>query len=212
MGFLDKFLYNNTEEIKNKVETPITPLITNTNQNVVFNDNNPFAPKQNQTSISPEDKEKWQKYFGNLFTKVKSENIEYGQFLNNIDTVIETDPTITDSNKFKFAFSFMKKAGIDKGKLLSSMDLSIKSIENDRKIIFDVDIQKRNDSILTNTNSISDKKASIQKLVDEIKQLELDIENTKEKITTKTLCYNTLSAQLMDKMKNDITGVTNYIQ
>lgn len=199
-----------------KVET-ITPLVTNTNVNnkQVFNNtngitDNMFTPAPVQPVISEQDKALWQKYFSNLYDKVKNKT-NYGQFLANIETVMETDNTLADTSKFKMSFSFMKKQGITKEMLLTSINEAIAAVENDRKTVFDTDMQSKQDKIATNNTLINEKQLAMQKLQEEIVQLKSSTEETKSKIATKTLCYNALSSQLLTKIKNDIIGVNNFI-
>ena len=202
-----------------KVEV-LTPLVTNTNaptkqqpQQAFTTDGlsgNMFAPAPVQPVISDKDKALWQKYFSDLYDQVKTKT-NYGQFLANIETVMETDNTLADTSKFKMAFSFMKKQGITKEMLLASINEAIAAVENDRKAVFEVDVKSKQDKITSNNNLINEKQLAMQKLQDEIVQLKTSTEETKNKIATKTLCYNALSNQLLTKIKNDITGVNNFI-
>lgn len=195
-----------------QVAQPVQPA-QSTAQPVVFaSQGNPFAVQPAQPVISNEDKEKWQKYFSDVFTKAKMENVEYGQFLANMETVIETDPTLPDSNRFKMSFSFMRKAGITKEQLLAAVQNAVNTVNNDKKAIFDVDMAKRAQAIDNNVKLMQSKTDAIKKLTEEIQQLEAENQNAKEKIGTKTLCYNTLSNQLLEKIKNDSAAISNYIQ
>ena len=170
-----------------------------------------FAPAQTQPVISAEDKKKYEDYFGNLYNLAKVKSANYGEFLTNIETVIETDPTLPDANKFKMAFSFMKKKGVTKEALSIALTDAINIIENDRKMVFDADINKKNANIDSNTKLVADKKLAMQKLAEEIQQLENETETIKSKISTKTYLYNSFASQLVAKIKNDLAGIQSFI-
>ncbi|MEI8364513.1 MAG: D-aminoacyl-tRNA deacylase, partial [archaeon] len=122
-------------------------------------------------------------------------------------TVIETDPTLPEANKFKMAFSFMKKKGVTKEALSIALTDAINIIENDRKLVFDADINKKNANIDSNIKLIADKKLAMQKLAEEIQQLENETETIKSKISTKTYLYNSFASQLIAKIKNDYVRI-----
>ena len=219
MGFFDgikKALYNEIpdESISDKKEK-IVPLVTNNSimpQNTQLDINNAFIAPAAQPPISEQDKKNYQLYFTALYNKAKIQCNDYGKFLADIDTIIEGDPTLPDANKFRMAFNFSKKAGVTKEKLLASINETISFIENDKINIFDKDINEKNTIIENNFKSIEIKKAAIQKLNEEISNLQLESEKTKNRITIKTILYSTLSQQLIAKIKNDIISITNYIQ
>jgi len=172
---------------------------------------NMFASAQTGPVIPEEYKKKYQDYFSALFTAAKTKSANYGEFMTNIDTVIETDPTLPDANKFKMAFSFMKKKGVTKDQLAQACNDAIAIVDNDRKTKFDVDIKAKNDSIETNNQSIMLKRQQIQKLSEEITGLEQENEQTKQKISIKTYLYNNFAIQLINKIKADLSGVQSFI-
>ena len=194
---------------------PVTPLVTNNNFQQPVNttgvSENMFAPTQAQPSISEEDKRKYQEYFNKLYSKAKTSCVEYGEFLNNIEIVTETDATLPDANKFKMAFSFMKKKGITKEQLIAALNSAVGVVETDRTTVFTKDINDKTANMENNLKLIEDKKLAIQKLSEEISQLQTDTETIKGKIATKTYFYNLFSSQLLAKIKNDVAGITNFI-
>jgi len=220
MGLFDgikKALYDEVPEAPAKPAATVTPLVTNNNVSGYpaampqSMPTNMFAPAQTQPVISAEDKKKYEDYFGNLYNLAKSKSANYGEFLTNIETVIETDPTLPDANKFKMAFSFMKKKGVTKEALSIALTDAINIIENDRKMVFDADINKKNANIDSNIKLIADKKLAMQKLAEEIQQLENETETIKSKISTKTYLYNSFASQLIAKIKNDLAGIQSFI-
>lgn len=219
MDFLKKLLYNDVPEAEQPLrQERVAPLVTNETQAqpIMFQDSgsnagNIFAAPTQTPVISDEEKQKWQNYFSKLYSETRSINKEYDQFLTNIDTVTETDPTLPDANRFRFAFNFTKKAGITKEALIASANAASQAVEHDRDAVFDKDIQKKNAAIEGNNKLILDKRNQIQTLMDEIKQLESDNQSTKEKIAVRTTCYNTFSAHLLAKIKNDIAGIMNFL-
>ena len=216
MDFLKKLLYNDVPEEEQPLrQEKVAPLVTNDTQPqpIVYQDsgNNMFATPIQAPVISDEEKQKWQNYFEKLYSETRSTNKEYDVFLTNIDTVAETDPTLPDANRFRFAFNFTKKAGITKDALIASANAASQAVEHDRNTVFDKDIQKKNAAIEGNNKLILDKKNQIQTLMDEIKQLETENQTTKEKIAVRTTCYNTFSAHLIAKIKNDIAGIMNFL-
>lgn len=225
MGFLDKVKGAFFEEVPDqKTNTPatpsaqpVTPLVTNANfQAQVPNTSglsteNMFSPQPAQPAISEEDKRKYGEYFNKLYSKAKATCAEYGEFLNNIEIVTETDATLPDANKFKMAFSFMKKKGVTKEQLLAALNNAINVVETDRTTVFTKDINEKNANIESNTKSIEEKKLAIQKLTEEINQLQTETETIKTKIATKSYFYNLFSLQLLGKIKNDAAGINNFI-
>jgi hypothetical protein len=225
MGLLDGLKKAIFEEVPdepkqaNQTQTtqPVQPLVTNTNYatNTQYvapaATGNPFAPAQTGPVISEEDKKKYQDYFSALYTAAKSKSPNYGEFLANIDTVIETDPTLPDANKFKMAFSFMKKKGVTKEQLSQSCNDAIAVVDADRKGKFDVDIKSKNDSIESNNQAIILKRQQIQKLSEEITALEQETEQIKQKISIKTYLYNNFATQLINKIKADLSGIQSFI-
>ena len=182
-------------------------------QQVFQNTDNVFGSTTNgqtQPVVTEEDKKKYQAYFTSLYNEVKTKSADYGQFLINIETATETDPTLADASKFKMAFAFMKVKGVTKERLVASVNDAINLVDNDRNK-FNQDVQEKNAAIEKNNKSISDKQLAIQKLTEEIHQLQNDNEATKERISIKTLLYNSLSQQLITKIKNDILGINNLI-
>lgn len=171
---------------------------------------NPFV-MQTAPNITEEDKKKYQDYFSVLFasTKVKSPN--YGEFITNVDIVNETDATLPEASKFKMAFSFLKKKGVLKEQLIQSCNDAITIVENDRASKFDVDISQKNATIETNNKSIAAKKQQIQKLSEEIISLENQNEEIKNKISLKTYLYNNFATQLINKIKADLSGISNHL-
>jgi hypothetical protein len=228
MGLLDgikkglKNLYEEVPDETNKANQtqqavqPTQPLVTNANYSTrqyvdPVTTANPFAPAQTGPVISEEDKKKYQDYFSALYNAAKSKSSNYGEFLANIDTVIETDPTLPEANKFKMAFSFLKKKGITKEQLSQSCNDAINIVDSDRKTKFDVDIKSRNEAIEANNQAIILKRQQIQKLSEEITALEQETEQTKQKISIKTYLYNNFSAQLINKIKADLSGIQSFI-
>lgn len=222
MGLFDglkKALYDEVpdQNAPKAAEQKVTPLVTNANfqQPVTYQStDNVFGSTTGQSAqpaISEEDKKKYQDYFSNLYTKAKAKSADYGQFLTNIETVMETDPTLADASKFKMAFSFMKKQGVTKERLVASVNDAIGIVENDRTTVFNADIQAKNANIESNNKLIADKQLAIQKLTEEINQLKTDTETIKNRISIKTLLYNSLAAQLITKIKNDLSGINNFI-
>lgn len=224
MRFLDgikKALYEEVPEEKQtpapaqtQPPQPVQPLVTNTNfgmQTAAVSTTNPFAPAQTGPVISEEDKRKYQEYFSALYTVAKTKSANYGEFLANIETVIETDPTLPDANKFKMAFSFMKKKGVTKEQLITACNDAISIVEADRKTKFDVDIKSRNESIETNNQAIANKKIAIQKLSEEITALEQANDETKQRISIRTYLYNNFATQLINKIKADFSGIQSFI-
>ena len=225
MGLLDglkKALYDEVPDEQTKQQPqqpaqPVQPLVTNTNYGNYNSAQQPnnlgnvFAPAQTGPTISEEDKKKYQDYLSALYSAAKTKAINYGEFLTNIETVMETDPTLPDANKFKMAFSFMKKRGVTKDQLAQACNDAISVVENDRKTKFDVDIQAKNNSIDSNSQTIAAKKQQIQKLSEEITALEQAIEETKQRISIKTYLYNNFATQLINKIKADFSGIQSFI-
>ena len=220
MGLFDgikKALYNDVpdESITEQRVEKVTPLVTNVNaqqpQATQFaTDSRTFgqpAPPQ----ISEEDKKNYQQYFNALYNKAKIQCSDYGKFLADVDTIVEGDATLPEANKFRMAFNFSKKTGITKERLITSVNDAVLFVENDKIAVFDTDIKQRNVNIDNNSKLIESKKLAIQKLNEEITQLQADNEKTSNRITIKTLLYTTLAQQLVAKIKNDIAGITNYI-
>jgi uncharacterized protein (DUF3084 family) len=125
--------------------------------------------------------------------------------------VVETDSTLPEANKFKMAFSFMKKKGVTKDQLSQACNDAIAIVDNDRKTKFDTDIKAKSDSIETNNQTIILKRQQIQKLSEEITGLEQENEQTKQKISTKTYLYNNFATQLINKIKADLSGIQSFI-
>ena len=142
----------------------------------------------------------------------------YDQFLSNIDIVTDADPNQPVSTKVKLAYGMMKKIA-SKDQIIDAAKSAINGIVNDRKAVFE---PKQGLKI---KEGITDKNLSIQKKLDEIKimedniklrnseieQLQIDIENSNSNIGIRLGCYDTLSTQLLEKVKDDLTGITNYI-
>lgn len=105
----------------------------------------------------------------------------------------------------------MKKQGVTKERLVASVNDAIGIVENDRTTVFNADIQAKNANIESNNKLIADKQLAIQKLTEEINQLKTDTETIKNRISIKTLLYNSLAAQLITKIKNDLSGINNFI-
>jgi len=158
-----------------------------------------------------EDKQKYQTYFSALFTSAKAKSANYGEFLTNIETVNETDATLPEVNKFKMAFSFLKKRGVLKEQLIQSCNDAIAIVENDRTSKFDVDINSKTASIENNNKTIAAKKQQIQKLSEEIVALEHENDETKNRISVKTYLYNNFATQLINKIKTDLSGISNHL-
>ena len=224
MGLFDKLKSTFMEEVPDatpapkQAAQPVAPLVTNTNfqqQQAPINTTgvteNMFAPAPAQPAISEEDKKKWQEYFNKLYSKAKITCPEYSEFLNNIETVVETDSTLPEANKFKMAFSFMKKKGVTKEQLMAALTNALGVVDTDRTTAFAKDINDKTANMENNIKLIEDKKLAIQKLSEEINQLQTDTETIKNKIATKTYFYNIFSSQLLAKIKNDVAGITNYI-
>jgi len=171
---------------------------------------NAFA-MQTGPNITEEDKQKYQTYFSALFASTRAKSTNYGEFLTNMETVVETDATLPEASKFKMAFSFLKKKGVLKEQLVQSCNDAIAIVENDRASKFDVDISQKNATIETNNKSIAAKKQQIQKLSEEIMSLEHDSEEIKNKISVKTYLYNSFATQLINKIKTDLSGISNHL-
>ena len=220
----DKFkkaLYNEVpdETTDQKQADKVAPLVTNAtmqqqpqSQPMSFNDGNGFGVQPAQPPISDQDKKNYQQYFNTLYNKAKIQCSDYGKFLADIDTIVEGDPTLPEANKFRMAFNFSKKAGVTKERLIADVNEAVAYIETDRTAVFDVDVKEKNASMENNNKLIENKRLAIQKLQDEITQLQADTEKTRSRISVKTLLYNTLAQQLIGKVKNDILGITNFIQ
>jgi hypothetical protein len=223
MGLFDglkKALYDEVPDEQKTQQQPIQQQPTSVSYNSTIpgytappmpQTTNMFAPAQTGPVISEEDKKKYQDYFSALFTVAKTKSANYGEFMTNIDTVIETDPTLPDANKFKMAFSFMKKKGVTKDQLSQACNDAIAIVDNDRKTKFDTDIKAKSDSIETNNQTIILKRQQIQKLSEEITGLEQENEQTKQKISIKTYLYNNFATQLINKIKADLSGIQSFI-
>lgn len=202
-----------------KAEKVSSPLITNTTvaQNQVYVPNqvlaeNAFAIQPSQPPISEEDKKNYQNYFNTLYNKTKIQCSDYGKFLADVDTIVEGDPTLPEANKFRMAFNFSRKSGVTKERLIANVNDAIAYIQNDKTSVFDADVKEKNTAIDNNSKLIESKRLAIQKLNEEINQLQTDNEKSKNRITVRTLLYNTLQQQLIAKVQNDIVGITNFIQ
>lgn len=222
LNFFEKLIYNEIEtkekenplpgifpEVKTGIQNPFQqtqPVAT-----YVAPTQNIFATVSSKPTISPENEAKWRDYFSALYSKVKEANMEYGTFLSNVETVIETAPNLDIVGRFKMAFSFIKKQGTTKEMLLGSANNVLASIENDRKSEFESNKQKRVAEIESKTKSIIDKQESIKKLTEEISLLQTEINTGNEKIAIRNYCYDSLSTQLLSKIKEDITGISNNI-
>ena len=124
--------------------------------------------------------------------------------------ILELLDVLNKNSELTFEYLQNKNRIICKSK--DNSKISLKFIENDKINIFDKDINEKNTIIENNFKSIEIKKAAIQKLNEEISNLQLESEKTKNRITIKTILYSTLSQQLIAKIKNDIISITNYIQ
>lgn len=218
---IKKALYNEVPDevvVDKKAENVSSPLITNTtaqNQTYVPNQvlaENSFAVQPSQPPISEEDKKNYQNYFNTLYNKTKIQCSDYGKFLADIDTIVEGDNTLPEANKFRMAFNFSRKAGVTKERLIANVNDAIAYIQNDKTAVFDTDVKEKNAAIQNNCNLIEKNRLAIQKLNEEISRLQTDNEKSKNRITVRTLLYNTLQQQLIAKVQNDIVGITNFIQ
>ena len=203
------------DETKPAQSQPVNPQPAAVYQQPVYGQTNNVLPNafamQTGPNITDEDKQKYQNYFSALFTSAKAKSANYGEFLTNMETVVETDATLPEASKFKMAFSFLKKKGVLKEQLIQSCNDAIAIVENDRASKFDVDIAQKNTTIETNNKSIVAKKQQIQKLSEEIMALEHDSEEIKNKISVKTYLYNNFATQLINKIKTDLSGISNHL-
>ena len=71
------------------------------------------------------------------------------------------------------------------------------------------DINKKNANIDSNTKLVADKKLAMQKLAEEIQQLENETETIKSKISTKTYLYNSFASHYKCCMKEALALNSN---
>ena len=225
-GFFDKFLYTDGDkETKVKKEEPkvpvqvVEPLVTRiTSQSNVVN---PFVKNKigdASQSLPPDELQKWQNYFNALLDSARKNNPLYNQFLENIDIVNEADPSQPVSTKVRMAYGMMKKVAT-KDQIVEAANNAIQGIVNDRKAAFEPKQDKRiKEGVTDNNKLIQQKQAEIQKMEEDIKtknaeilQIEANIDNTNSTVAIRLGCYDLLSEQLLEKVKDDLTGITNYI-
>jgi hypothetical protein len=196
--------------VTNNTPTASTAQITN---NVIVNNNYTQQPV-----ITPEKQKQYQKYFGDIYDDVSKRNANYNTFLSNIKIVDETDPTIPIDKKIKFAYAYMKNIAT-KEELLSATNKVYDAIVADRTQTFDKEqaqktterVDNKSKLILDKQNAIAIKQQEIAALTDEINKLNIEINNNKENLSINVLCYNTYSEQLLNKIKQDIQFIQNYI-
>ena len=225
MGILDRFLYKEVpdKESTDDAKNVVTPLVTQVPDS--FKPNNVFAGKSNtftpaggvSSQPSAEEMGKWQNYFTKLLETAKGQNALYGQFLSNIEMVSETDTSTPIANKFKLAYKFMK--GTTKQQIIDAAMNALAGIVNDRKATFEQrqaqktkeGIDDKSQVILNNQEQIRIKTEEIKKLTEDNARLETEKLAARDNIAERLACYNILSEQLVAKVKDDITGLNNYL-
>ncbi len=216
MSFLDRLIYKNPDTTtKVPVETPkIEPLVTE--QVAIPVNNYTYAP-----AIPTEEMEKCKNYFSKLLEEAKGQNKLYNQLLTSIETISKTDPTQPISNIVKFAFSFLKMQNntLTKEVLLQDINNALISIVNDKSTSFKTKQDKRqkegvddnNKMVELKSQQIQQKQLEIQKLNEEIQQLQTTIIQNKQIIDNKDKCYDVVSNQVINKVKEEIGLITNFI-
>ena len=239
MSWLDKMIYKDPEGERQKKDnkgtsTPkVEPLVTGSTTPVynnvpnAYNTGNSVVPAAYQPinyapSVPPEEMEKCNIYFGKLLAAAREQNKSYNQFLASVETVTKTDPTQPIANVVKLAFSFLKmqNPALTKESLLLDMNNALGGIVNDKTTDFKAKQDKRQKEgvedntkmIQTKLESIQQKQLEIQKLNEEIQQLQTTVAQSKQTIDIKNICYDTVSNQVINRVKEEIGLVTNYIQ
>ncbi len=233
MSWFDKIIYANPEEEKqkrdekkaSKTEPKQEPLVTGP----AYNQYNgqpaqsgiPYQPTYAQV-VPPEEMQKCQNYFGKLLAAAREQNKLYNQFLASVETVSKTDPTQPIANVVKLAFSFLKmqNSSLTKDFLLQDMNNALSGIVNDKTTDFKTKQDKRqkegvddnNKMLETKAQLIQQKQMEIQKLNEEILQLQTTVGQNKQIIEMKNTCYDLVSNQVINRVKEEIGLVTNYIQ
>ena len=193
-----------------------------------YSSNNNAAPASvyqpiNYTSpIPPEEMEKCKTYFGKLLTAAREQNKSYNQFLASMETVSKTDPNQPIATVVKLAFGFLKmqNPALTKDSLLLDMNNAMSGIINDKTTDFKAKQEKRqkegvddnNKMLETKMQQIQQKQLEIQKLNEEITQLQSTVGQNKQVIEMKNTCYDVVSSQVINRVKEEIGLVTNYIR
>lgn len=214
-----------TKKVDEKSTTVMSPLVTgNVNIPAAPPTGNMFATKSNSfgtptLSIPPEDMSKWQNYFNALLESARKQNTLYDTFLGNIDMISETDANQPLTTKIRLAFGLMKRNGVTKDQLITAATNALNGVVNDKVSVFDEKtklktkegVDDKVSQINQKQDSISQKQLEIKKLNEDIAQLESEINTNKNNLLIRSSCYDNLSVQLVSKVKDDITNITNYI-
>ena len=109
--------------------------------------------------------------------------------------------------------------GTTKQQIIDAAMNALAGIVNDRKATFEQrqaqktkeGIDDKSQQILNNQEQIRIKTEEIKKLTEDNARLETEKLAAKNNIAERLTCYNILSEQLVAKVKDDITGLNNYL-
>lgn len=236
MSFLDRLIYKDPDGEKQKREekktakqeqqSQVQPLVTGqqpqvyTTQQQVYQPQYGAAPQQYVLAIPPEEMQKCQAYFEKLVALARESNKNYNQFLASLEMVMKSsNQPISEAVKLAFNFLKMQNPSLTKDVLLNDINNALSSIVTDKTTSWKEKQEKRELEGVTNNTKMAATKAEqikqkqdeINKLNEEIRVLQATAAETKQLIDIKNKCYDDVSAQVTNKIKEEIGLITNYI-